>query len=195
MVVQKRFSQGFIQSPEFQGINRCLDNVRTFSVFILYGSLTSSLVFWLNPPSRSFDKINSCYSAVSRHRKLRLELQLTHSIRGREGSKSNELSSQELGTEPAGSEGAKFRLWVKSKGLQLAPPEELDVDSKEGDKPDKVDKLGAPEPDDETALYLPTGTDKVGGKSLSSFWSFTDVYPDFIQHCQGPTRRPICNQS
>ena len=42
--------------------------------------------------------------------------------------------------EPAGSEAAKFRLWVKSKGLQLGK----DV---EGEEP---------------ALFIPTGTDKVG---------------------------------
>jgi len=71
--------------------------------------------------------------------------------------KSNE---KELGAEPAGSEGAKFRLWVKSKGLQLAPPDRRDIESKDGDKPDKVERVATPEPGDETALYLPTGTDK-----------------------------------
>ena len=42
--------------------------------------------------------------------------------------------------EAAGSEAAKFRLWVKSKGLQLGK-------EVEGEEP---------------ALYIPTGTDKVG---------------------------------
>ena len=31
------------------------------------------------------------------------------------------LSAEKETAEPAGSEAAKFRLWVKSKGLQLAP--------------------------------------------------------------------------
>ena len=47
---------------------------------------------------------------------------------------------QECGREAAGSEAAKFRLWVKSKGLQLGEGEE-----------------------GEGQLILPTGTDKVGG--------------------------------
>ena len=42
--------------------------------------------------------------------------------------------------EAAGSEAAKFRLWVKSKGLQLGK-------EVEGEEP---------------ALFIPTGTDKVG---------------------------------
>ena len=42
--------------------------------------------------------------------------------------------------EAAGSEAAKFRLWVKSKGLQLGKEVE----------------------GEESALYIPTGTDKVG---------------------------------
>jgi len=62
---------------------------------------------------------------------------------------------KEAGSEPAGSEAAKFRLWVKSKGLQLAQP------SKElGDKKDLIK-----EDIEEPVLYLPTGTDKnVDGK-------------------------------
>jgi len=48
--------------------------------------------------------------------------------------------------EPSGSDAAKFRLWVKSKGFHLGPP------------------VGHPERDDlllKELLYLPTGTDKV----------------------------------
>merc|ERR1719300_688554 len=37
--------------------------------------------------------------------------------------------SKEGGQEPAGSEGAKFRLWVKSKGLTLYPGDENDASS------------------------------------------------------------------
>ena len=57
---------------------------------------------------------------------------------------------QEVGSEPAGSEAAKFRLWVKSKGLQLGPPQGLPhtLNQREGDECEDV-------------LYLPTGTDKV----------------------------------
>ena len=50
-------------------------------------------------------------------------------------------------SEPAGSEAAKFRLWVKSKGLSLTRP-----DNGHGDN-DCQD--GAP------TLFVPTGTDKV----------------------------------
>ena len=119
------------------------------------------LVFQARAPSRSFDKINSRFSVAKQPlTKLRLELQLTHSIPSgsRKGWKSNEVSSQELGSEPAGSEGAKFRLWVKSKGLQLAPPDSQDVAGKDAER---VGKIIEPEQADETALYLPTGTDKV----------------------------------
>ena len=48
--------------------------------------------------------------------------------------------------QPAGSEAAKFKLWVKSKGFHLGPP------------------IGHPDsgkPDHDRILYLPTGTDKV----------------------------------
>jgi hypothetical protein len=48
--------------------------------------------------------------------------------------------------EPSGSEAAKFRLWVKSKGFHLGPP---------AGHPD----FGRPHSMD--ILYLPTGTDKV----------------------------------
>ena len=34
------------------------------------------------------------------------------------------LAAEKETAEPAGSEAAKFRLWVKSKGLQLAPTQE-----------------------------------------------------------------------
>jgi len=52
-------------------------------------------------------------------------------------------------SEPTGSEAAKFRLWVKSKGFHLGPPP------------------GHPEaiiPNALETLYLPTGTDKVSYK-------------------------------
>ena len=49
-------------------------------------------------------------------------------------------------TEPTGSEAAKFRLWVKSKGFHFGPP---------AGHPD----YGLPHTMD--LLYLPTGTDKV----------------------------------
>ena len=54
---------------------------------------------------------------------------------------------QETGHEPAGSEGAKFRLWVKSKGLSLEPGERT---VREGE-----------EEEEDTRLFLPTGTDQV----------------------------------
>merc|ERR1712131_508909 len=49
--------------------------------------------------------------------------------------------------EPAGSDGAKFRLWVKSKGLTLTRPEPFSLkdDFQEDDTP---------------MLFVPTGTDK-----------------------------------
>ena len=50
------------------------------------------------------------------------------------------------GGEASGSEAAKFRLWVKSKGLQLGK-------EVEGEEP---------------ALYIPTGTDKVRMESEDS---------------------------
>ena len=49
-------------------------------------------------------------------------------------------------SEPAGSEAAKFRLWVKSKGLALTRPGEEDQMEEEEDTP---------------LLFVPTGTDKV----------------------------------
>ena len=53
------------------------------------------------------------------------------------------------GPEPAGSEGAKFRLWVKSKGLTLSRgPGEARTQSEAGETED-------------TSLYLPTGTEQV----------------------------------
>ena len=53
------------------------------------------------------------------------------------------------GPEPAGSEGAKFRLWVKSKGLTLSPgPGETAGASNQASTED-------------TSLYLPTGTEQV----------------------------------
>ena len=52
------------------------------------------------------------------------------------------------GAEPAGSEGAKFRLWVKSKGLSLRPgPGEASSQQQDTEA--------------DTRLYLPTGTEQV----------------------------------
>ena len=59
---------------------------------------------------------------------------------------SNTTTSLLAGGGNGGSELAKFRLWVKSKGFHLGPPE---------GHPD----FGTPET--ENTLYLPTGTDKV----------------------------------
>merc|ERR1719300_1698908 len=55
--------------------------------------------------------------------------------------------SKEGGQEPAGSEGAKFRLWVKSKGLTLYPGDENDASS-----------ISRKSEEEEDTLYLPTGT-------------------------------------
>ena len=52
-------------------------------------------------------------------------------------------------SEPAGSEAAKFRLWVKSKGLALRRPGMEDEEEEE-------------EEEEAPLLYVPTGTDKVG---------------------------------
>ena len=49
-------------------------------------------------------------------------------------------------SEPAGSEAAKFRLWVKSKGLALSRPGPLQEEEEEEEAP---------------LLFVPTGTDKV----------------------------------
>ena len=51
-------------------------------------------------------------------------------------------------SEPAGSEAAKFRLWVKSKGLALSRPGPLQEDEEE-------------EEEEAPLLFVPTGTDKV----------------------------------
>ena len=51
-------------------------------------------------------------------------------------------------SEPAGSEAAKFRLWVKSKGLALTRPGE----------PEQMEVEEGP---DTPLLFVPTGTDKV----------------------------------
>ena len=48
-------------------------------------------------------------------------------------------------SEPAGSEAAKFRLWVKSKGLALSRPGPLQEEEEE----------------EAPLLFVPTGTDKV----------------------------------
>ena len=57
-------------------------------------------------------------------------------------------------SEPAGSEAAKFRLWVKSKGLALTRPGDL------GDQMEVEEEEG-PETLDTPLLFVPTGTDKV----------------------------------
>ena len=72
--------------------------------------------------------------------------------------------------EPAGSEAAKFRLWVKSKGLSLTRPgagagaSSLTEEGQEGDRGDSP------------VLYVPTGTDKVSPTSCG------DKYVIY-QHC------------
>ena len=57
-------------------------------------------------------------------------------------------------SEPAGSEAAKFRLWVKSKGLALSRPEGGMEEEEEGGV-----MLDTP------LLFVPTGTDKVSQPS------------------------------
>ncbi len=56
--------------------------------------------------------------------------------------------------EPSGSEAAKFRLWVKSKGFHLGPPAGHVVEL--GCAAGQIGPDGTRE-----ILYLPTGTDKV----------------------------------
>ena len=66
--------------------------------------------------------------------------------------------------EPAGSEAAKFRLWVKSKGLSLTRPGAgAGAGAEEGQEGDRGDS---------PVLYVPTGTDKVspGSSWISSYW-------------------------
>ena len=59
--------------------------------------------------------------------------------------------------EPAGSEAAKFRLWVKSKGLSLTRPGAgAGAGAEEGQEGDRGDS---------PVLYVPTGTDKVSPSS------------------------------
>ena len=53
--------------------------------------------------------------------------------------------------QPSGSEAAKFRLWVKSKGFTLGPA----TPGRPGGVVDVLDSGGG------DVLYLPTGTDKV----------------------------------
>lgn len=57
-------------------------------------------------------------------------------------------------SEPAGSDAAKFRLWVRSKGLSLEIPEP----GRGGLRDDCQE--------DTPGLFVPTGTDKVGGALL-----------------------------
>ena len=54
-------------------------------------------------------------------------------------------------SEPAGSEAAKFRLWVKSKGLALTRPE-VGPEEREEEGQDMLDT---------PLLFVPSGTDKV----------------------------------
>jgi hypothetical protein len=68
-------------------------------------------------------------------------------------------AEKEAGSEPAGSEAAKFRLWVKSKGLQLAQPSKEVGEEKEFMTEDL----------EEPVLYLPTGTDKVDNMNIKLF--------------------------
>ena len=59
------------------------------------------------------------------------------------------IFQETAGHEPPGSEGAKFRLWVKSKGLSLEPGERMmrECEEEEGEE--------------DTRLFLPTGTEQV----------------------------------
>ena len=68
------------------------------------------------------------------------------------------------GPEPAGSEGAKFRLWVKSKGLTLSrgPGVEAGTPGTEAGETE------------DTSLYLPTGTEQVRARNTQI------IYP---RHC------------
>lgn len=61
------------------------------------------------------------------------------------------------GHEPAGSEGAKFRLWVKSKGLSLEPGDRM-VKEGEGEAEEEEEDT---EDTEDTRLFLPTGTEQV----------------------------------
>ena len=69
----------------------------------------------------------------------------------RSGDKNDSGSS----SEPSGSDVAKFRLWVKSKGLTLTRPgTEKDPPSVSGVDDDCQEE-------DTPMLFVPTGTDKV----------------------------------
>ena len=59
-----------------------------------------------------------------------------------------DLLRSEEKPEPVGSEAAKFRLWVKSKGLTL-------------NRPGMVEEEEGLEEMEEPLLFVPTGTDKV----------------------------------
>lgn len=70
-----------------------------------------------------------------------------------ENKDNNGQQPQHVGVpEPSGSDLAKFRLWVKSKGFHLGPPA-------------GHDDFGKPEAKE--MLYLPTGTDKVSSKCVN----------------------------
>ena len=79
-------------------------------------------------------------------------------------------------SEPAGSDAAKFRLWVRSKGLSLEVPEP------------ELSGLRDDCQEDAPGLFVPTGTDKVGEREMSRLrrelrsvkTNFSDKY--FISH-------------
>ena len=73
-------------------------------------------------------------------------------------------------SEPAGSEAAKFRLWVKSKGLSLTRPETKHKDEDVQD--------GAP------TLFVPTGTDKVGCSRVINISCKINCQKLFVSECQ-----------
>ena len=70
-----------------------------------------------------------------------------------------------LGGGNGGSELAKFKLWVKSKGFHLGPPE---------GHPDYGNQ------ETENTLYLPTGTDKVS-VNTNSFLTILNCYCVSVQ--------------
>ena len=78
-------------------------------------------------------------------------------------------------SEAAGSDAAKFRLWVRSKGLSLEVPESELSGLRDDCQEDTV-----------PGLFVPTGTDKVGedvntaALLCSAKTNFSDKY--FISH-------------
>ena len=83
---------------------------------------------------------------------------------------------KDSGSEAAGSDAAKFRLWVRSKGLSLEVPEP------------ELSGLRDDCQEDTPGLFVPTGTDKVREKRgrmsrallCSVKTNFSDKY--FISH-------------